>query len=1675
VAGRYFGGSEILGMRVNPAGRRAGKALLPPALKKCFLFLVLLLCFAHGRAGAQAPPVPTGLTLLPPYDGQVNLLWVPDTAATPTVTAYLIYRQLLLAMTCSPTPTATGSPVFTSTATVTPTPIATVLLSNMSPPGTPDFVDSQVTNGRSYLYQVQGTNMNGTGPAAAVTAAPYFAPFAVQPVTVLSIHANALDLFWGVPASSYPVSDYWIYRYVYTPLITSTPTNTFTNTETPTNSPSPTPTMTPTDTQTITQTDSPTNSATDSPTGPVTPVLTDTSTETTTDSPTATNSSTPSYTPTFTITLTPSSTDTSTPTPTAYATIAAAVILETQTPLAVVSGTTYSDTTADPNAALAYYYLVMAVDSQDHTSTQGTTATSPALPPLNAPPGPPVLSGLISNTVVPQIGSNGYGVRLFWTGSLLSEGVTAYQVLRDNTPIATMPYGIGTPAATATYDDAAVPATGNPVNYVVQAQNPFGSTNSNNIEESIVPAVEGQITVVPNATTTPVVISWSPASPGTYGLAGYALYRSLNGVPTNNPTPIPPGLPTATITPTPFATVAFSPSVTFTITPITDSPIVNHMSYWVQPIDSTGHGGEVGVATPNSFNLAPTPPTEVSVSVVSTPAGNNQFNLSWQPGAPGFYGTAQDYVIYRTVVPYPTSTPTGTQTPLATPTPTYTGTLAPIFTQTAIATVPYGQNSYIDIPSGFSTGTTIGYQLGLVDSMGTTSDLAGSSNVVTISALMVPSAPKVLPFTGSYSSIQFSWLQNPAADSVTNYLVYSGQPTMTVGATEVATVSSSASTLYFFPSPTPWAANLYYLIAQNAIGTSQPATMNGIPVTNYNVSAVIPAGTQQVSVSWNLTPTVSVTPVIDTYTVYRSLTPDANFSAINSVPVTTNSYADVLPVATYGVTYYYRVTAKAAQVAESPLYPVLTPDPQGSVLTLPNAISGFTAQSAVNQTTLYWVGNPNQEGVTSYSVYINGTQTPVINIGTNTTPSPTYSYVATETPGNLSSYAVVANNSTGSSSPQTISVLVPPSMTPNISLTPPTYVIPSAATTPGVWISGLSYPAMTPTWVNEYSIYRQSVPTPSVTPSASPTFALAGSVSAPVSFFEDTGYAPGYVNNYQVVAGNQGLGLNANPTVSAPLAVTLFPNPPNISLTGNSTSVTVSWATPVGNVNFNVFNIYRSVYPTITPTLIATVQSTPSILNYPDSAVTPGTAYVYWMDAQNTPGHSALSAPQSFIPVQVPTLYITPLPERNQLFWAPITVATTSPVTGYAIYRAAPTPSQTPIFAQVGSIVEPLSNTNYVDSTNLSDGVSYIYEIAPSSQNNILGPFSNPVTQYDYPQPVTDLIAVSGNNSVQLEWNYQGVATNTVLIQRKLGPASGSSAFQTIKTGQQGVNFIDTGVLNKNFYVYHVYTVDAQGLTSTAFASALALPAIPPILPVVTTSTSSGSNISGAPVTLTQNSSNAQTLIGNTLSWGGADQPSVLNPSGINPDTMYPLGGYSVSRSSDGGGVYQDLAIVPVTFVDNIPTAVANYFDQVQLINGSTLTYLVQAFDNPPDLPVALAAAVTEGLVHVSPYNPVTAYPISPNTALDRNAIRPFGASNEQLVNIRFIVTAPGNVTIKVYTLDGTFIEALVNKVSYQPGIYWTSWDAHNMNRNLVASGVYLITTESPGGHQEFSKVAVIK
>jgi hypothetical protein len=134
-------------------------------------------------------------------------------------------------------------------------------------------------------------------------------------------------------------------------------------------------------------------------------------------------------------------------------------------------------------------------------------------------------------------------------------------------------------------------------------------------------------------------------------------------------------------------------------------------------------------------------------------------------------------------------------------------------------------------------------------------------------------------------------------------------------------------------------------------------------------------------------------------------------------------------------------------------------------------------------------------------------------------------------------------------------------------------------------------------------------------------------------------------------------------------------------------------------------------------------------------------------------------------------------------------------------------------------------------------------------------------------------------------------------------------------------------------------------------------------------------------------------------------------------------------------------------------------------LSGETRTYLIRAFDAPPDAP---------GATHETPYPPVKVASLSAHTALDRNALRPFGAPNEQKVLVQYVVTEPGRVTIKVYSLAGTFVKQLLDD-DRVTGLYRDLyWDGTNMNGQLVASGVYLVTTKM-SNRQEVAKIAVIK
>ncbi|HTA76380.1 MAG TPA: hypothetical protein VK791_04420, partial [bacterium] len=758
------------------------------------------------------------------------------------------------------------------------------------------------------------------------------------------------------------------------------------------------------------------------------------------------------------------------------------------------------------------------------------------------------------------------------------------------------------------------------------------------------------------------------------------------------------------------------------------------------------------------------------------------------------------------------------------------------------------------------------------------------------------------------------------------------------------------------------------------------------------------------------------------------------FQPIATVSSASSSYVDAL--VTPGIHYAYMITGRSnnsleTPVAESPVsiagfaYP--------TVVTWPNQPSNLSANTGSSATTLYWAPNPTPDSVQSYTLWHNGAPVPTYTA----LPNPTMTAVFPETGGTVSSYQIVANNPGGASTPSNaVSVLAIPTITPVVSLSQPLALqTPGVTLTPMVWISGLGY--STP--VIDYTIYRSTSPSFS-----NPT--TVTTLSSPATVFSDPNYTTGFINYYKVVADN-GAGVTANFTLSGLVGVNLWPNPPsNFLASAFANSVTLTWTAPVtGSSPVTAYDIYQGTAPGA-ETLLSTVSSLGG--SYPIPQLTPGVVYYYKMDSISGGLTSLTTAEQQVIPGPAPILNGSSASGQNILTWSPIAVATTSPITQYVVSRLAlPTPGSTAV-SSVPFVSSNLTTTAYTD-TGIDFYHAYIYKVAPIAFTTpgvtIFGNYSNSVTLTSPPQGPSNVSAVSGDTLAQLRWNYQGsFVTYTYSVQRKLGTAP-SSSFQTVATGITGLDYTDTGLLDKTLYNYQIVAFAPTPGLSASSPVFNALPAKPPV-------------VDNPALTL------VQTENGNTLTWTAANS----NPGDYVVATMYPLGGYHVYRSTDGGGTYE--------LLNPQGTTATTYTDQVSVINGATYQYLVRAYDAPPNVNTG-----DPNMVHESVYNSVVASPLSASTALDRNSIRPFRnlPGDSATVNIRFVVTNPGNVQIKVYSLSGVFIKKLVDQ-SFGIGVYGVggnyplSWDGRNTNGDLVASGVYLITTEM-NGLQQISKIAVIK
>lgn len=1174
----------------------------------------------------------------------------------------------------------------------------------------------------------------------------------------------------------------------------------------------------------------------------------------------------------------------------------------------------------------------------------------------------------------PQVSANvqeglGFGPVLFWTGHLGVEEVSSYEIRRNATPIATV---FATPSVTHTFQDAGAAFSSFPVTYSVAAKNPVGQGTPASVSVSFYgPAAPLSVRVTPDPSGA-VTLAWALGGEGVYGLSAYQVFRGLSGVPPAAVTSPGPGTPTFTPTPTPLAVFPVTPTATRTFVFTESLANANGWTYWVEPLDRLNRAGGAGAPAQAPLTLAPTPPS--APTAVLTPV-NNRVALSWTDAGNAFYPPKQRYWIYRKVEP--------TQTP-----------------QVA-ATVPYPTAVWNDVVPGGS-GTPVVYFVAVEDAQANLSHLSAPSVPVTLSGATVPGKPQTSGRTSDGASLTFFWKLAPTPDAVERYEVYGPDfPTFTVTPTPLAVITPTPTQMAYTVSPlSPWEAALRYLVAWNTQGPSEAATLSGVVSGSVSLTAQITPQSREVEVRWQATVSAVSTPPLDHWTVHRSLSPAAGFTPVATVNLATFQWTDTAAQA--GVTQYYRVTTGAENQAESPLFPTATPIPEASVLTWPEKPKGFSAKAGIVQTLLRWLSADAGQQVTAYEIQKEGT--PIATVA----PSPTMEWLATETPGVQSAYALIAQNAAGASDAAgPVTVLSAPQVTPLAVFTPPAGATPTPSV---VWVTNLSYTGD----VASYRVERSLDPTFTVSPSPVATAA------APVTW-AGVSESGGEVVYYRVVA-QSAEGVSANPEVSAVLPVTLWPSlPQSIVLSGDDTAVTLSWQAPSGSTVVTRYNVYRDVVSGgVKPLWTVVPEPTRETV---DAALTPGEITYYQISAQGPGGEGALSSEKAFLAAPAPMLFATPAAGAATLVWVQSAPPPTTKQTGFVVLRRVePTPQMTPL----AFLLNSLTPTPYRDQP-LASGQTYVYQVAPAASTSVWGPLSNSVTVVGAP-PEPQLTVVAGDGLVQARWTFQSTAL-TYTLERKLANA-GDTAFQVVAQGVKGGDYTDTGLLNKNFYAYRLWAVEAGGL-STVSKTRIALPARPPVVTNETVTASPGDG-------------------GVTLTWSAANPPGTFDAQ-----NMYPLAGYRIFRSEDGGATYTEIA--------QVGPNVLQYVDPVSVLGGPARKYLIRAFDTAPD----------DGQTHETAYQPVVVQPLSAKTALDRNSIRPNQGAGADRVRIRFIVTRAGEVTIRVYTPSGLFVRELL-RGNFSTGIHWTEWDGRDARGRLAASGVYLIMTKMPN-HQEVSKVAVIK
>ena len=679
------------------------------------------------------------------------------------------------------------------------------------------------------------------------------------------------------------------------------------------------------------------------------------------------------------------------------------------------------------------------------------------------------------------------------------------------------------------------------------------------------------------------------------------------------------------------------------------------------------------------------------------------------------------------------------------------------------------------------------------------------SSPLVVTVVDPPSPPTDLTASPGDSEIVLSWIPptDDGGSPVLNYSIYRG----TAPGTEVFLLRIGNVTSHTDTGLTNGLTYYYKVRAESAVGAgpySNEAHATPMTVPGPPTGLMAVAEDAQIKLNWTAPSDNGGSPITN-YTIYRGTTPGGE-TLLAETPVV---YTYVDTGLTYGVTYYYKATAKNVVGAGQS-----SNEANATPLTNPSPPRNLSATSTSHAVTLTWIvpafdgGSP----ITNYTIYRGdwwGSVSFLTEIGNVTM------YMDTGlTNGRSYYYAVTAKNIMGESGGSNEVKATPASLAG-----PPTNLTAVAGESQVrlTWLPPADNGGFV---ITNYSISR-------------------GTVSGGEVFLTVVGENPRYVDNgltngvtyYYKVAAITQAGQGPNSAEASARPATAPTSPSALRASAGNTQVVLSWAAPTFDGGYPVTNYL--LYWGLTPAGEIYQIKLGNVTNYVHTSLTNGRTYYYKVAAKNDVAEGQRSAEANATPAALPgpPIGLSATPDTGQitLTWQPPADNGGFPIINYTLYRGTTSGGKT-ILATVGK------SPTYADSA-LTDGVTYYYEVAAINSMGE-GPRSNEAnaTLLRKPSEPRNLIASAGDQQTTLRWveptSVGGSSITNYSIYR--GDWWGSESFLA-EIGNV-TSYTDTGLTNGRSYYYAVTAKNIMGesrWSNEVKATPATLPGAPANLTVV--------------------------------------------------------------------------------------------------------------------------------------------------------------------------------------------------------------------------------------------------